>query len=284
MSGASDVELTIEQRQLLELVYEHFDRTLAWPEAGLVKRELYQRGYRKIVMNDVLLQLSPALLRKAEISGERLRLTLRGFRALNRMIELNDFVCLLRCAVDRYGEHAADKKLSITALGRRCGMDAHRLRKLDLLLAAEIYVARSAGRGPEGEPSEWEVDDEVTRYQDVFTIDGYLEARAREMRALADADIPPIHLLAAEGIPWQPPAPEPTAAAGPSSDLGTSIADGVLRSRCGDLLVLGAPFDRVIREAAVVLEDRVRGAVGGSDRIGVSLMEFAFSARVRSCG
>ena len=49
-------------------------------------------------------------------------------------------------------------------------------------------------------------------------------------------------------------------------------------SRCGDLLVLGAPFDRVIREAAVVLEDRVRGAVGGSERVGVPLMEFAFSA------
>ncbi len=297
-----EVEVSAEQRLLLELVYEHFDKTVEWPEAALIKRELYQRGYRKVVMDDLIKDLSPALVRKVQLSTERLRLTLRGLRALYKGVELQDFICLLRLAIDRYGEHAADKRFGNVDLVTRCGIDSHRQRKLDMLLEAEIYIARPVSRSADGPTETYEVDDEVTRYQDVFDIDGYLEARTREVEALAQADIPPVRFLAAEGVQWRLPTP-PTAFVVPEEtltpdgafaepptephpavptalpDLGTAIGDAVLRTRCGDLLVLGAPFDRAIREAAVVLEDRVREAAGGSDRLGVDLMQFAFSAK-----
>ena len=58
------------------------------------------------------------------------------------------------------------------------------------------------------------------------------------------------------------------------------IADKELRQRCADLLAAGALYDRVVREACVVLEDRVRVAIGAAkDLTGVPLMEQAFSPK-----
>jgi uncharacterized protein (TIGR02391 family) len=60
--------------------------------------------------------------------------------------------------------------------------------------------------------------------------------------------------------------------------LPSLIADDELRQRCEDLLAADAHHDRVIREACVILEDRVRKAIGtGKDVVGVSLMQKAFS-------
>ncbi|MEK6225589.1 MAG: TIGR02391 family protein [Chloroflexota bacterium] len=286
-----DIDLAPEERLLLELVYAHFDRDDAqfnrdqvWPESSAIKRQLYQRGYKKLVMDDLMARLAPELVREVEFSGRRLRLTLRGFPAIYRMIELNDFICFLRLGLEKYGQHVADKKVSTADVVQRCGTDAKRLRKLDALLEAEIYIAHASARAPDGGPFEWEIDDEITRYEDVFSIDEYLVARSRELEALARADIPPVHLLAAEGISFghalevvEPSSAQPVEPPPPQT-LGDFIADPELRERCGDLLLAGGKFDRAIREAAVVLEDRVRAAVGGSDKVGVPLMEYAFGA------
>jgi uncharacterized protein (TIGR02391 family) len=60
--------------------------------------------------------------------------------------------------------------------------------------------------------------------------------------------------------------------------LPSLIADDKLRRRCEDLLAADEHHDRVIREACVILEDRVRTAIGsGKDVVGVSLMQKAFS-------
>ena len=59
--------------------------------------------------------------------------------------------------------------------------------------------------------------------------------------------------------------------------LPSLIADDELRRRCEDLLSADAHHDRVIREACVILEDRVRKAIGESKGVvGTSLMERAF--------
>jgi len=58
------------------------------------------------------------------------------------------------------------------------------------------------------------------------------------------------------------------------------IADEELMRRCEDLLAAGAHYDRVIREACVILEDRVRTVVGANkDVTGIPLMERAFSPK-----
>lgn len=61
-------------------------------------------------------------------------------------------------------------------------------------------------------------------------------------------------------------------------NLPALIADDDLRRRCVDLLASSGDYDRVIREACVVLEDRVRAKVGAESKVtGVPLMESAFS-------
>ncbi len=60
--------------------------------------------------------------------------------------------------------------------------------------------------------------------------------------------------------------------------LPSLIADDELRGRCEDLLAADAHHDRVVREACVILEDRIRKTIGaGKDVVGTSLMERAFS-------
>ena len=76
----TDVKFAPEERALLELVYEHFDRDYPqfnrdeiWPETGAIKRLLWQRGYRKVAMDDLLARLDPMYVHQIEFSGRRLR-------------------------------------------------------------------------------------------------------------------------------------------------------------------------------------------------------------------
>jgi uncharacterized protein (TIGR02391 family) len=63
-------------------------------------------------------------------------------------------------------------------------------------------------------------------------------------------------------------------------DLPSLIADEALRRRCEDLLTAEEHYDRAVREACVVLEDRVRKAIGaGKNVVGTSLMERAFGPK-----
>lgn len=62
--------------------------------------------------------------------------------------------------------------------------------------------------------------------------------------------------------------------------LPSLISDDELRGRCEDLLAADAHHDRVVREACVILEDRVRRAIGASKSlVGTSLMERAFGPK-----
>ncbi|OLC59757.1 MAG: TIGR02391 family protein [Ktedonobacter sp. 13_1_40CM_4_52_4] len=62
--------------------------------------------------------------------------------------------------------------------------------------------------------------------------------------------------------------------------LPSLIADNELRQRCEDLLTAEEHYDRVIREACVILENRVRTAIGANkDVVGTGLMEMAFGPK-----
>jgi uncharacterized protein (TIGR02391 family) len=59
--------------------------------------------------------------------------------------------------------------------------------------------------------------------------------------------------------------------------LPSLIADDEIGQRCEDLLAADLDYHRVIREACVILEDRVRKATGADKNVvGVSLMQKAF--------
>ena len=60
----------------------------------------------------------------------------------------------------------------------------------------------------------------------------------------------------------------------------TLIRDSELQRRVVDLLVAEASYDRAVREACVILESRVRAAIGApADLVGTALMEQAFSPK-----
>jgi uncharacterized protein (TIGR02391 family) len=62
--------------------------------------------------------------------------------------------------------------------------------------------------------------------------------------------------------------------------LPSLIADTELRRRCDDLLAAEGDYDRVVREACVVLEDRIRRVTSlAAEVTGTTLMERAFGAK-----
>jgi len=62
--------------------------------------------------------------------------------------------------------------------------------------------------------------------------------------------------------------------------LPSLIADDELRQRCEDLLIAESHYDRVILQACIVLESRVRKTISGNQQItGIPLMEKAFSPK-----
>jgi uncharacterized protein (TIGR02391 family) len=62
--------------------------------------------------------------------------------------------------------------------------------------------------------------------------------------------------------------------------LSSLITDDELRRRCEDLLSAERHYDRVIREACVILENRVRVAIrANKELVGTALMENAFGPR-----
>lgn len=64
-------------------------------------------------------------------------------------------------------------------------------------------------------------------------------------------------------------------------DLPSLISDEQLKHRCRDLLEAGEHYDRVVREACVILEDRVRQEIEAEKNVvGVNLMRRAFSPKV----
>ncbi len=73
--------------------------------------------------------------------------------------------------------------------------------------------------------------------------------------------------------------PEATRAAMPvAMSLESLIRDDELRRRCLDLVAAARDHDRAIREASVLLEDRIRKRLGGSAKDGVKLMSEALNA------
>ncbi len=63
-------------------------------------------------------------------------------------------------------------------------------------------------------------------------------------------------------------------------EIPSLITDDELRRRCEDILTAENHYDRVIREACVILEDRVRSITDSDSQItGTPLMELAFSPK-----
>lgn len=270
-------ELTDDQRRILELVYQPFGAKAEWTTQDAIQRHLFRYGERKLDVGQSVASLPPGLVRTDGAVGGKVMLTLVGLKALHRGAELADFMTFLRLAINRYANDD-EAKVAAYDLVQERGFDDLRLRKLGLLVEQEFFLTRGTVASPSGTPHEWTISRDIWRYDGAYTIEQYLEERDRQLATLrGDGSALP----GGPSYPWfQTPDPDDGPKRTTSTpDATASIQDRVLQERCAKLLAADAHFDTIIREAAVVLEDRVREAVGGSALTGVPLMEHAFSAK-----
>lgn len=274
------MEFTHEQRRLLDLIYDHFDKHVEWPETKFLQRLLYQLGEKKLEVEAVLGPLRPDYVRNDGIVGGRVRLTLRCLRETYRMTEVNDFVCFLRAAVDRYGAHRGPAQPVVTAedLTTRCSLDEHRVRKLDLLLEDEWQFAGRARRDGTGRPIDWSIRDSVWQYDDAYSIERYFELKEQHGRGEASAAVSFVQPTVADFARSLAPTLQ-VQSADRSGEILARVEDVVLRERCADTLRADGHFDRAMFQACLVLEERVRKTIERPDLVGVALMEIAFSAK-----
>lgn len=272
---ANAPELTEPQRRLLQLVYEWFDTTLAWPKSIALQRRLASAYQFDLDVDAVTEELAPTHLRIGEGGGREIRLTLEGMRSIYRTNELNDFVCFVRLAVERFQKKdaAEEPTLSTADVAEQCRLDSRRLRKLDLLLAGESWIAWPSQRAPDGGPYIWRVGDTIWKCHGVHSIEDYLKVRAQLIGAR------PTQETEAGDAPDSPSA-APATPSGPEGILSIRVSDRDLRARCLDILAGRGPYDRVVREASVVLEHRVRLLAGADSNLrGTALMQEAFGLR-----
>jgi uncharacterized protein (TIGR02391 family) len=268
-------ELTHEQRRVTDLIYEPFGARAEWPQQREIQRRLYREGSRKLDVSEVVASLPRGLVRTDGTVGGKISLTLLGLKETYHAAELSDFMTFLRLALERYGTEQ-EPRVGGYDLVQKLGFDELRLRKLALLLEQEFFLTNGTNYAPSGAPHEWPINSEIWRYDGCYSIEQYLEEREKQLGDLRRAPIPPpIGLGSIDPSAELHTADQPASA--PVANAASFVQDPVLRARCAVLLADDAHFDRAIREAAVVLEARVREAIGGGSATGVPLMELAFS-------
>lgn len=271
------------QRLLLQTVFNHFQKEGEWPKWWNIGRELLD-----LDVVDVANQLGTNLINAysagdAEYNrgehGQDAILTMPAVALCEGSDEvLADFLQALHLCLDRFFSNQHNPRLSGEDLKQQAGMSELRARKTLQLIAAEPYIL---GGGPGVEyGSEWwrDISPKIRRYRGVASIGEYLQKRP----SLDPTTTP--NLIVRGGLPVSPLSPR-VVSAPPHDQLPSTpprlqllIADEELQGRCSDLLTAGGHYDRVVREACIVLENRVR-RVTKSQADGTALMELVFSAK-----
>jgi|GEM_PF-3185150 len=239
---------------VLKRVYRQFCSIGSWPTVAEVQRDLDRDalGIDLDLERDILV---PDLAFVGREPIAVFRLTLAGIRATGEgHDDLKAFVAAVGLAYGRYRSDTPQPRLYREDL-TDAGLAGDRADRVRALLDAEP-LATGGGADEDGT---WyrDISPSVRYLGSVSSIEAYLEAvaqRARVARA------------------------QPTLAIGTVSGSVGGIRDAELRRRCADLLSAATDHDRAIREACVILEDRVRIRAGLGDAVfGVPLMELAFS-------
>jgi uncharacterized protein (TIGR02391 family) len=248
--------------RFLEAVGDHFGRTGEWPEVQGLQRRLDHEG-RNVDIDGLRPKLDPDL---GEIQNGVAWLTLHGLHDAGRHQEVDDYLAAVRLSYERYADRAVESPEIRAEDFDSAGLDALRKKKVRVLLQQE--GAFLGGGGATGESWHYSITAHIRDYAGVDSYESYVRVHPRRTGFLMTA---------------APPSAAPTenlhvgAPAVPLGTPGIHLRDQELLGRCADLLGAAQNYDRAIREATVVLEDRVRKlAKTPSNVIGTALMEQAF--------
>ncbi len=265
-----------EQRRLLQTVYDHFREYAEWPKYWKIGRRLVPLNVPQVANS-----LPPGFL-NAHAAGDALSsprangdsavLYIPAIRLCEGSNEdLGNFMRVLRLCLDRFLDQEVDEpQVSANDLREELGLDDPAVRKMHALISSEPGITWSGGSSGD---SDWYagISSGISRYLEVESIDEYILA-SRALRGTVGITQQPRSALA------QFPSAIPAQAI--TRPLDALVRDEELRRRCGDLLRAERDYDRVVREACVVLEHRVRERAGkGKDLVGADLMQTVFSPK-----
>lgn len=257
--GNTDSELPADENPVLRsmrLAYKQFRQTAEWPLVEEFQRALERAG-DTIDLDELRDLVDPDLALIGRGPGARFYLTLGGIASTgDGRDDLDGFVRAVRLAYKRYLTELPSPRITRQDLIDEGG-DPGLADRVRHLLDSEPYVTA----GGSGQDGDWyrDVSPRVRYLREVDSVESYLRTVARRARSYPAAATRVV----------------------PAPGLNTiAIRDEELRRRCADLLTAPDNFDRAVREACVVLEDRVR-AIARLPRelTGTKLMERAFSAR-----
>jgi hypothetical protein len=277
-----------EHPDLVEIVAGEFQTTGVWPSPRKLSRRFAQQGQAMPIV-DVLWDM-PKALGFRNPNPEQVILTLFGLRLADAGWPLLDgFLQVLRLVVERYQSEASDPQLSrrdLTPIATSSG--AHGAALAEVVLREAPFL----GGGTGGPDEEWVrvVDDAVTRYWGITSVDEYLEHRAHEMAGNSMLGWSQLRPREQESAAQSPPvdsaeSEEPTKAAETSSERDAFVshagedfvvAEG-LASRLQDA-GWSVWLDKLELTLGDSLSDRLNGALSRS-RFGVVVLSETYFAK-----
>lgn len=243
----------------LQAVGDHFGRTGDWPEIEGLQRSLDHQGLN-VDISDLRPNLDPDL---GEIQNRVVWLTLHGLHDAGRLQEVDDYITALKLSYQRYADRAVEKAEIRAEDLDELGFDALRKKKLLVLLHQEgTFLGDGGGTG---EDWHYTVTARVRDHAGVDSYETYVRVHS-----------PRTGFVMATPLSTAP-ARDLHVSKSAAAAVGLYLRDSELLERCGDLLGASQNYDRAVREATVVLEDRVRKlAKTRPNAIGTTLMEQAF--------
>lgn len=163
--------LTARQKRLLQLVFDQFDATAAWPSVARLQHALARQGDQFDVRSAAInLDRSFGLADVQSPNGEAV-LTVKGVRRCRGADhQLDIFAHAVQYFVKRYAEAPEPPaKVSSAELQRDLELSASDIRKLRLLTASSL-VPMAGGGGTDDEWT-WQIDDRILPLRNAVTID-----------------------------------------------------------------------------------------------------------------
>lgn len=272
------MELSEQQQLVLQMVFDAFVDAGTWPTVTRVQR-LLARKSQDVDVRETLLRMPEGLATPGYLPPDQeVALTVAGLHACHGIAKevLAYFAQAIRLAAGQYVTTKLDDSVRISAAQLRRDMNFPEFFILAIgpLISMEPYIFRSGSLG-----ADWTIEftDDIRRFAGIWSFDDYLHVKEQIGQRFANLG----HAIVSDTVIGAQSSSVLFGQAAPSQPLLYSLlTDTELRARCLDLLSAQSHYDRAIREACVILEDRVRQAANATKTlVGVSLMEQAFGPK-----
>lgn len=286
-----------EGHRLLDMIWQFFSGTCAWPTFDDIDRRLYAAGLK---YEDVVQQLCPALLRgldpdlsRMPQGAQQLSLTIAGAaNCTDAGAPVSVFLHMVRTAATiephfRPSEPGVQPTLLPGDLGREGQTDPQLLTPEITFAAAALGLHEPCFRGGSSNPEtrDWSLtyDRGIRPFAGVRRVDGYWRIREQELGPLRTAaDNRPFSKRRTPPDPVFAPTPVQPAASDPAAESLQTLAvtcnlHPLITKVAAERFNSGFYVDAVAR-ALQAVEHRVQTLAGVND-IGEKLMGIAFAAK-----